>query len=200
MSSLFSNEKIVFDLPQSEIIYYPSFLNSKEAADLFDYLLEFVPWQQDSITVFGKTHSQPRLTAFYGANNLSYTYSNIKMKAAEWPPSLLELKNKIEILSDCSFNSVLLNLYRDGKDSMGWHADNEKVLGLNPEIASLTLGNERFFHLKHNENAAYKAKIKLENGSLLLMKGSTQHFYKHQIPKTTQKIGPRINLTFRTIK
>ncbi len=200
MASLFSDEGLVVDLPEAEIIYYSDFLNPTEAAELFEHLLAVTRWQQDTITFFGKTHLQPRLTAFYGANNLSYIYSNIKMEATTWTPTLLGLKNKIELLSDCTFNSVLLNLYRDGKDSMGWHADDEKVLGPNPAIASITLGSERFFHLKHNEKTEHKVKIKLEKGSLLLMKGSTQHFYKHQIPKTTQEIGPRINLTFRLIK
>ena len=198
--SLFSNERVNFDLPDAEVNYFPSFLESKESSELFQKLLKETPWQHDSITLFGKTHPQPRLTAFYGANDLSYSYSNIKMNANLWTPTLLELKNKVENEAETAFNSVLLNLYRDGKDSNGWHADDEKELGRNPIIASLTLGSERFFHLKHKSQSEYKCKIKLENGSLLLMKGSTQHFYKHQIPKTAQLIKPRINLTFRTIK
>jgi alkylated DNA repair dioxygenase AlkB len=198
--SLFSNEKIEFDLPDAEVIYLPSFLGTTASADLFQNLLDQTPWQSDSITLFGKTHPQPRLTAFYGAEELSYSYSNIKMKANSWTSTLLELKSEIEEKAVTTFNSVLLNLYRDGKDSNGWHADDEKELGINPIIASITLGSERFFHLKHVKNPEYKCKIKLEHGSLLLMKGSTQHFYKHQIPKTMQAVGPRINLTFRTIK
>ncbi|WP_432673133.1 alpha-ketoglutarate-dependent dioxygenase AlkB family protein [Flavobacterium sp. SM2513] len=198
--SLFLDERMDFDLPDAEVIYFPSFLYAREAAELFDHLLEETPWQHDSITLFGKTHPQPRLTAFYGNDDLSYSYSNIKMNANSWTPTLLHLKNKIEEMAETSFNSVLLNLYRDGKDSNGWHADDERELGKNPIIASLTLGSERFFHLKHKFQPEHRCKIKLENGSLLLMKGSTQHFYKHQIPKTMQTISPRINLTFRTIK
>ena len=199
MESLFSNERVDFDLPDAEVLYFPNFLSGEESALLFKHLLEKTPWQHDSITLFGKTHPQPRLTAFYGAPDLSYSYSNIKMNANLWTSALLDLKNKVEVKAATTFNSVLLNLYRDGKDSNGWHADNEKELGLNPSIASITLGSERFFNLKHNHHPEQKCKIKLDKGSLLLMKGSTQHFYKHQIPKTTTVIGPRINLTFRTI-
>lgn len=200
MTPLFSEEKIEFNLPDAEVIYYPAFLESNNATLLYEQLLSETPWQSDSITLFGKTHPQPRLTAFYGADDLSYSYSNIKMLANAWSNALLQLKIEIEQKASTTFNSVLLNLYRDGKDSNGWHADDEKELGINPIIASLTLGSERFFHLKHIKNPERKCKIKLEHGSLLLMKGSTQHFYKHQIPKTVQPVAPRINLTFRTIK
>lgn len=200
MDSLFSSERIDFALPQAEIFYLPRFLDSSASADLFQHLMVETAWQHDSITIFGKTHPQPRLTAFYAAGDLSYSYSNLKLKTFPWTETLLNLKNKIEKIADAKFNCVLLNLYRDGKDSNGWHADNEKELGINPAIASLTLGSERYFHLKHIHDADQKCKIKLENGSLLIMKGSTQHFYKHQIPKTAQEIGPRINLTFRFIK
>ena len=200
MDTLFSEEKFHFDLPQAEVFYISNFLNAQQSSELFEELMHQTPWQHDFITLFGKTHPQPRLTAFYGTADLSYSYSNIKMNANSWTSALLNLKNEIEKVAACNFNSVLLNLYRDGKDSNGWHADNEKELGINPIIASVTLGSERFFHLKHIHNVEHKAKIKLENGSLLVMKGSTQHFYKHQIPKTAQEVGPRINLTFRTIK
>jgi alkylated DNA repair dioxygenase AlkB len=200
MESLFSKERIELDLPDAEVIYFPNFLNPGESSELFQQLLAETPWQHDSITLFGKTHPQPRLTAFYGAKDSSYSYSNVKMDANWWTSKLLHLKNQVEKKATSTFNSVLLNLYRDGKDSNGWHADNEKELGINPVIASITLGSERFFHLKHISNPEYKCKIKLENGSLLLMKGRTQHCYKHQIPKTMQEIEPRINLTFRTIK
>lgn len=200
MTPLFSEEKIEFNLPDAEVIYYPAFLESNNATLLYEQLLSETPWQSDSITLFGKTHPQPRLTAFYGADDLSYSYSNIKMLANTWSNTLLKLKLEIEQRTSTTFNSVLLNLYRDGKDSNGWHADNEKELGINPIIASITLGSERFFHLKHIKNPESKCKIKLEHGSLLLMKGSTQHFYKHQIPKTVQPVAPRINLTFRSIK
>lgn len=197
--TLFANNQIDFDLPDAEVIYFPTFLNNVESENLFQKLYEETPWQEDTIKVFGKIYPQPRLTAFYGDDNVNYSYSNLKLKTFDWTPILLEIKNKLEKVAETKFNSVLLNLYRDGKDSNGWHADNEKELGINPIIASVTLGFERFFHLKHNTKPEHKCKIKLENGSLLLMKGGTQHFYKHQIPKTAAEIGPRINLTFRTI-
>lgn len=198
--SLFSKDQFNFELPDAEVRYIPDFLNAKESADLFEELSAATPWQHDLITIFGKTHPQPRLTCFYGTVDLSYSYSNIKMEPHSFTPTLLKLKKEVEQKAETTFNSVLLNLYRDGKDSNGWHADNEKELGINPIIASVTLGSERFFHLKHISKPEHKCKIKLESGSLLLMKGTTQHFYKHQIPKTMQVISPRINLTFRTIK
>lgn len=200
MQSLFPENQSIFNLPDAEVLYIPNFLNAKESSELFEKLYSETPWQHDLITLFGKIHPQPRLTSFYGTDVLTYSYSNIKMEPHSFTPTLLQLKKEVEKEAKTTFNSVLINLYRDGKDSNGWHADNEKELGLNPIIASVTLGSERFFHLKHISKPEHKCKIKLENGSLLLMKGTTQHFYKHQIPKTTQILKARINLTFRTIK
>jgi alkylated DNA repair dioxygenase AlkB len=157
------------------------------------------PWRQDPITVFGKSYSQPRLTALYGNQDLSYGYSGIRMQPLPWTKTLLEIKNKIESITPVKFTTVLLNLYRDGKDSNGWHADNEKELGINPYIASLSLGQSRDFHLKHNTKKEQRIKIELHHGGLLLMGGTTQHFWKHQIAKTAKPIGPRINLTFRVV-
>lgn len=194
------NSSFELDLPDSEIYYYPNFF-SKEAADaFFEVFKKNISWQQDDIKVFGKIYAQPRLTALYGNNGRPYSYSNITMNPHEFTPQLLELKNKIEAKTEIQFTTCLLNLYRDGNDSNGWHADNEKELGLNPVIASMTLGQERFFHLKHRKDKTLKNKILLEHGSLLLMKGETQHHWLHQIPKTKKPIGERINLTFRVIK
>jgi alkylated DNA repair dioxygenase AlkB len=159
-----------------------------------------IPWQQDDIRVFGKVHPQPRLTALFGNQGRSYSYSNIKMEPHPWNPLLQQIKSQIESVSDAKFTTVLLNQYRDGKDSNGWHADNEKELGTNPIIASVSFGTERIFQLKHNTIPDLKQNILLEHGSLLLMKGTTQHFWKHQIPKTAKQIGSRINLTFRVIE
>lgn len=200
MNSLFPKEKIVFDLPDAEIEYYPDFFSYEKANELFEKLKTEIPWQQDSISVFGKTHPQPRLTALYGNDGKTYSYSNIVMHPHKWNPLLMFIKNEIEEISQENFTTVLLNLYRDGKDSNGWHADNEKELGRNPVIASVSFGAERSFHLQHNSIKEAKLKITLEHGSLLLMKGTTQHFWKHQIPKTAKPIGERINLTFRIIK
>jgi alkylated DNA repair dioxygenase AlkB len=200
MTSLFQSEPIHFNLPDAEIIYFPDFLSKEKADSLFAELLETIPWQQDEITVYGKKHLQPRLTALYGNEGKPYSYSNITMHPHYWTLTLQKIKSLVENISETNFTTVLLNYYRDGNDSNGWHADNEKELGINPAIASLSLGAERNFQLKHNFDASQKMNIILENGSLLLMKGTTQHFWKHQVPKTAKPIGPRINLTFRSIQ
>lgn len=200
MNSLFPEDKIQFDLPNATVEYYANFFEMNEADELFRQLKNEIPWQQDSITVFGKTHPQPRLTSLFGNEGKPYSYSNIVMQPNLWNPLLMEIKNRVEEVCQENFTTVLLNYYRDGKDSMGWHADDEKELGINPIIASATFGAERMFHLKHNSMAEQKLKINLQHGSLLLMKGETQHFWKHQIPKTSKPIGERINLTFRILK
>jgi len=200
MNSLFPSEKISFDLPNADIEYYPNFFDVEKSNQFFEKLLNEIPWQQDDITVFGKTHPQPRLTALYGNEGKPYSYSNIVMQPHHWSPLLMFIKNEVEEVCNENFTTVLLNLYRNGKDSNGWHADNERELGRNPIIASISFGAERSFHLQHNTISDAKLKITLENGSLLLMKGETQHFWKHQIPKTAKPIDSRINLTFRIIK
>lgn len=200
MNPLFQSEPIFLNLPDAEIIYFPNFLTKEKANSLFHELLENTPWQQDEITVYGKKHLQPRLTALYGNEGKPYSYSNIIMQPHFWTLSLQKIKSLVESVSETKFTTVLLNYYRDGNDGNGWHADNEKELGINPIIASLSLGGERNFQLKHNLDTSQKKNIILENGSLLLMKGTTQHFWKHQVPKTAKPIGSRINLTFRVIQ
>lgn len=200
MDSLFPKEKIIFDIPDAEIEYYPNFLERSRADELFEKLKDNIPWQQDNITVYGKTHPQPRLTSLFGNDGKPYGYSNIVMQPNSWNPLLMFIKNKVDEICEENFTTVLLNYYRDGKDSNGWHADNERELGRNPIIASLSFGSERSFHLQHNSIKEQNLKINLEHGSLLIMKGPTQHFWKHQIPKTAKLVGPRINLTFRIIK
>lgn len=198
--SLFPKQPVHFNLPDADIAYYPDFFEKSQADLIFAELLQTIPWQQDNIKVFGKTHPQPRLTALFGNNGKPYSYSNLTMQPQPWNVLLQKIKFQIETVSETSFTTVLLNLYRDGKDSNGWHADNEKELGINPVIASVSFGAERVFHLKHNTIPNLKQSIILEPGSLLLMKGTTQHFWKHQIPKTAKRIEPRINLTFRVIR
>ena len=202
MNSLFysASEPIFLTLPDAEIIYYPEFYDKPTADLMYNELEKNILWQQDDIRVFGKIHPQPRLTALYGNEGLSYSYSNIKMQPHPWNLLLQKIKSEVEKVAETTFSTVLLNKYRDGKDSNGWHADNEKELGLNPIIASVSFGAERVFQLKHNSDKGQKQNIVLQHGSLLLMKGTTQHFWKHQIPKTAKPIGPRINLTFRLIK
>lgn len=199
MNLLFPQEKIVFDLPDAEIEYHPSLFDSEKSNELFQLLKNEIPWQHDEITVYGKKHLQPRLTSLYGNDGKSYGYSNIIMRPNRWNPLLMFIKNNVESICNENFTTVLLNYYRDGKDSNGWHADNEKELGRNPIIASVSFGVERVFQLKHNVTNQRQS-INLENGSLIVMKGATQHFWKHQIPKSSKEIGARINLTFRIIK
>jgi len=186
-------------LPDIDINYYPNFLSKEKANTYFNTFLNNVPWQKDKIKVFGKWYDQPRLTALYANHGKAYSYSGITMHPHSFTEELLKLKSAVEDKAQTQFTSCLLNYYRDGKDSNGWHADNEKELGTNPIIASLSFGAERFFHLRHQKNKTLKHKILLEHGSLLLMKGKTQHFWHHQIPKTAKTIGGRINLTFRKI-
>jgi len=190
---------INLNLKDAEVTYYPDFFNTNEADNHFKNLLDHIKWKQDTITIYGKTHPQPRLTAFYATNKNSYKYSNIVMQPNAFERDLLEIKNKIETELKIKFTSCLANQYRDGNDSNGWHADNEKELGKNPIIASVSLGTERVFHLKHKTDKSLKTKFILEHGSLLLMQGETQTNWLHQIPKTKKNIGKRINLTFRII-
>ena len=199
-ASLFSDETPQqLHLPDSDICYFPNFINSAEATHIFETLKKETPWQQDDIKVFGKVYAQPRLTALYGINQKTYSYSNIEMIPHPLTPTLANLKQLVDETSTANFTTVLLNYYRDGKDSNGWHADNEKELGKNPIIASLSFGQERFFHLKHRTDKTLKHKLLLQHGSLLLMKGETQHHWLHQIPKTAKPIDGRINITFRII-
>ena len=194
------NHTLNLDLPDSDISYYPNFISVKAADDYFETLKANTPWQQDDIKVFGKTYPQPRLTALYANNDKPYSYSNITMQPSLFTQELLEIKKRVEDIAQVKFTTCLLNRYRVGKDSNGWHADNEKELAKNPIIASVSLGAERFFHLKHNTDPTLKYKLLLEHGSLLLMKGETQHHWKHQIAKTAKQVDERINLTFRIIK
>lgn len=187
-------------LKDAEISYDEHFLSNSEASTYFDVLRKETDWQQDRIKVFGKDYDQPRLTALFANNKKPYSYSNITMHPTPFSPVLLEIKSKIEKTLNQTFTTCLLNLYRNGQDSNGWHADNEKELGINPVIASLSLGAERLFHMKHRTDKTQKIRLHLAHGSLLVMSGSTQHHWLHQIPKTKKNVGERINLTFRIIK
>jgi len=197
---LFSEEKTIIELPNAELIYISNFYNLKKADDYFKQLKISIKWQQDHITLFGKTYKQPRLTALYAENEKPYSYSNIIMKPYALTSELSQIKSDIENEINHKFTSILLNLYRDGNDSNGWHADNEKELGKNPVIASLSLGETRPFHFKHRHLKEERHKINLHHGSLLVMRGEMQQYWLHQIAKTKKAIGERINLTFRDIK
>ncbi len=187
------------NLPDSDIIYYRNFLE-KEAADAyFGTFMKDLDWQQFSIKIFGKTIPQPRLTALYAKAEVPYTYSGLTLFPKKFTLELLELCKELKQYTPAHFTHCLANLYRDGKDSMGLHSDDEKNLGKDPVIASVSLGASRKFKLKHRNNKDQKIEIDLEHGSLLLMMGSTQHYWKHELPKTKPDTGPRINLTFRKI-
>ncbi len=197
--SLFSGEKQQFNLPNAQLVYIPNFFNQQDADLYFKVINTDTKWQHDDITVYGKTYKQPRLTALFGNLNQSYGYSNIVMYPQPFTSTLQSIKEKVEKNSDHEFNTLLINLYRDGNDSNGWHADNEKELGKNPIIASVSFGETRPFHFKHRSFKDQRHKINLQHGSLLIMRGEMQHFWLHQIAKTKKKIQPRINLTFRKL-
>ena len=194
------HNSITTELKDGKILYDRNFLSSVEASRYFKILRNETAWQQDQIKVFGKEYDQPRLTALYANNNFPYSYSNITMYPSPFSATLLEIKEKVEQQLKKEFTTCLLNLYRHGQDSNGWHADNEKELGKNPIIASVSLGAERMFHMKHRTDNSQKIKINLIHGSLLVMSGSTQHYWLHQIPKTKKHVEERINLTFRILK
>jgi alkylated DNA repair dioxygenase AlkB len=162
-------------------------------------LLESVPWASQTITMFGKQYVEPRRTAWFGDDGASYTYSGITMTPHTWTPVLHSLRKICEERSNSSFNSVLLNLYRDGKDKMGWHADNEPELGTEPVIASLSLGATRKFRFRHRTTKEI-VECDLPAGSLVVMSGLSQKCWVHEVPQQKRVTSPRINLTFRKIK
>ncbi|MEH6590055.1 MAG: alpha-ketoglutarate-dependent dioxygenase AlkB [Halioglobus sp.] len=187
-------------LPDASVRLYPALFASEQADTLMTQLSSDIVWTQDKMTVYGREHDLPRLTAWYGDAGVQYTYSGISAVANPWIEPLLIIKRRIEEATDSSFNSVLLNRYRTGADGMGWHSDDEPELGRNPVIASVSLGQDRSFHLKHKTLEGVRENIRLEHGSLLLMSGETQHHWLHQVPKSRRHMNERINLTFRTIK
>lgn len=186
-------------IANGEIYYAADFLQNDEAWIFFERFKQEIQWRQESLRMYGREIPFPRLTSWYGDPGKCYKYSGVLREPLPWTETLLQLKERIEnaITWDC--NSVLLNYYRHGSDSMSWHADNEKELGMNPIIVSINLGATRKFQIKHNITGEKKEYF-LEHGSLFLMAGEMQHFWKHQLPKTKNMVGERINLTFRKIR
>lgn len=175
-------------------------LNAGSPEFLLHLIMKETTWKQEHVSVWGKRHLQPRLIAWYGDAGKGYSYAGISLSPEPWTPTLLSIKTQIEEFSKSSFNSVLLNLYRNNNDSMGFHSDDEPELGARPTIASLSLGATRVFSMKpkHDDHSG-STKITLESGSLLVMKGDTQKNWKHGIAKESKPCGPRLNLTFRRI-
>jgi alkylated DNA repair dioxygenase AlkB len=171
-------------------------LAEADARRLFEELMAVTPWRHEIATVMGRRLPIPRLTAWHG--EAGYVYSGIRMTPAPWNAPLLEIKAIAEACASHSFNSVLLNLYRDGRDSVSWHADNEPGLGRDPVIASVSLGATRRFQMRHRRREDRLA-LDLRPGSCLVMAGATQHHWLHQVPKTSRPVGPRVNLTFRAM-
>jgi alkylated DNA repair dioxygenase AlkB len=192
-------KEVATSLPDAEINFYPHFFTKSESDLIFENLFNEIKWRSDKIKLYGKEIDLPRKTAWYGETGKSYTYSGIQMFPEPWTPTLLKIKKKIEKIADVKFNSVMMNLYRDGNDGISWHTDAETELGKNPVIGSVSFGETRRFMLRHRYNKILKTEFELSHGSFLLMSGTTQHFWQHQIPKTTKKLDSRINLTFRTI-
>ncbi len=183
----------------AEINYWPNLEWPLPQAAAFARLRDEIAWQQQSIQLFGQFRPQPRLTAWHGDAGTTYTYSGLTLEPVPWTPLLTEIRRRVEAVSGHDFNSVLLNFYRDGQDSMGLHSDDEAELGPKPCIASVSLGAPRHLIFKHRRKKTPRVRIELAPGSLLLMAGDTQRNWRHGIPKTQRDCGPRINLTFRQI-
>ncbi len=198
-SQAHSEECVCIDMPDAEVFLFSSLFSECEADRFFTALRTDILWRQEKIQLYGKVHDLPRLTAWYGDPNTTYKYSGITVEPTPWIPALLAIKERIEQVSNASFNSVLLNLYRDGSDSMSWHADDEPELGCNPVIGSVSLGQGRPLQMKQKSDGSNRRTIPLTNGSYLLMQGAVQHHWLHQVAKSRRHMGERINLTYRLI-
>ncbi|RBL90837.1 alpha-ketoglutarate-dependent dioxygenase AlkB family protein [Chitinophaga flava] len=183
-------------LPQDLMEYYPSFLNRTESDQLLQQLLNTVPWQQSKIMMYEKEVLTPRLSAWFGSEPIR---SGDQRPVLPWPEVLQTLKTKVEVHTGMSFDGVLLNYYRDNNDSVAWHSDKDTVPGLKTEIASISIGEERNFDFRRKDNHRHRYAIRLEHGSLLLMKGDLQQYWEHRIAKSTLPMKARINLTFRKV-
>ena len=187
-------------MPDAEVFYLDRLELEQPDMEILCSLIAEIPWRSEEVAMWGRKIPQPRLTAWHGDAGSVYAYSGIELHPAPWTPMLLDIKTRIENAVGSAFNSVLLNYYRDNRDSIGFHSDNERELGEQPVIASLSLGEERTFILKHKRSKSLEpVRLRLASGSLLLMKGDTQHFWRHGILKESRSCGPRVNLTFRTI-
>ncbi len=195
------SDPLAIPIEDGDLLFWEDCGLEPPAAELLQFLIEETPWQQHDITLWGKTHPQPRLIAWYGDPGKAYSYSGVSLAPLPWTATLRRLRGHIEDITGQAYNSVLLNYYRDQRDSMGMHSDDEPELGDEPAIASLSLGEPRTFVMKHRSRPdVADCRFDLPSGSLLLMLGATQSYWKHGIPKRTRQLGPRVNLTFRDIK
>lgn len=190
---------VAIDLPDAVLRLWPSAFDAGEADELFTGLRHGIDWQHEEITIFGACRPVPRLVAWHGDPSAHYTYSGTPHAPRPWTPELQRIRERVQGLAGTPFNAMLLNLYRDGRDGMGWHSDDEPELGPAPVIASVSLGATRRFCLRHRRRKERKLHLSLEHGSLLLMAGSTQRHWVHAVPKTSRPVGERINLTFRLV-
>jgi alkylated DNA repair dioxygenase AlkB len=182
-----------------DILYYPGFIEPAEADRYFEFFRSTAAWAQEEIRFYGKRHPMPRLTAWYGDPDATYRYSGVVNRPNRWNEPLIELLADLDSFTWTRFNSVLLNRYRDGNDSISWHADDEAELGSQPTIASISLGTARAFHLRRKQDRKARTSIVLEHGSLLVMKGRSQVEWQHAVLKERRSAGERINLTFRVV-
>lgn len=189
----------IIELDGSELRLWPTAWRPEESTRLFGRLRHGIDWRQEEVTVFGRRHRVPRLVAWHGDPGAHYTYSGTAHTPHPWTPELMTIRRRVSKLTGADFNAVLLNLYRDGRDGMGWHADDEPELGPAPLIASVSLGATRRFRMRHRRHKERTLDLDLGNGSLLLMGTSVQQQWLHALPKTSQSVGERINLTFRRV-
>jgi alkylated DNA repair dioxygenase AlkB len=186
-------------MPDAEVLFYPELFTPTECDDFFQDLSSSVAWEQKQIDAPTGNVTLPRLVAWYADAGKSYSYSGVTVTPHDWIPLLRQIKQRVENVASLTFNSVLINQYRSQDDSVGWHSDDEPELGPDPVIASVSFGAVRPFEFKHKDNPDQRLSIDLTLGSLLLMRGTTQRFWKHRIPRIKTPCGPRINLTFRNI-
>jgi alkylated DNA repair dioxygenase AlkB len=186
-------------LRDADVEIHRTAIDGPAADRFFDHLVEATPWTQEETVMFGKKHQIPRLTSWHGDPLHTYSYSGIHNEPEPWTPALIEIRDLTQDLADTTFNSVLLNLYRDGNDGVSWHADDEPELSDQPVIGSVSLGASRRFQFRRRDGGSIES-IDLHHGDILVMSGPTQRFWLHQIPKTAKEVGPRINLTFRKIE
>jgi alkylated DNA repair dioxygenase AlkB len=180
---------------------YDPWLAPQEAAECMAVLERTIPWQQRVLRIAGRAIAEPRLTAWFGDDEAKYSYSGLDLDPLPWTSELGALRGRVERAAGIRFNSVLLNFYRDGNDGVGYHADDEKELGKNPVIASVSLGATRRFVLQHRRRKDIaRVELGLKSGTLIVMGGTTQHFWRHSLPKQKSPVGPRVNLTFRRIE